>query len=100
MFHRERFESEYFPLFQAPYKMGMDMCTFVFLLFTFTGWFVWLYACCLGTTIWSPLASGLLTGKYNESIPEGSRAADASYSWLAKTVDTWRAEGKIDKVSK
>lgn len=76
------------------------MCTFVFLLVTFTGWFVWLYACCLGTTIWSPLASGLLTGKYNESIPEGSRAADASYSWLAKTVDTWRAEGKIDKVSK
>ncbi len=71
------------------------MCRFV----TFTGYVNWLYACYLGTTIWSPLASGLLTGKYNESIPEGSRAADASYSWLAKTVDTWRAEGKIDKVS-
>jgi len=26
-----------------------------------------------GTTIWSPLASGLLTGKYNDGIPEGSR---------------------------
>ena len=27
----------------------------------------------LGTTVWSPLASGILTGKYNEGIPEGSR---------------------------
>lgn len=27
----------------------------------------------LGTTVWSPLASGVLTGKYNQGIPEGSR---------------------------
>lgn len=27
----------------------------------------------LGTTVWSPLASGILTGKYNDGIPEGSR---------------------------
>lgn len=27
----------------------------------------------LGTTVWSPLASGILTGKYNEGVPEGSR---------------------------
>lgn len=30
----------------------------------------------LGTTIWSPLASGILTGKYNSGIPEGSRFAN------------------------
>ena len=27
----------------------------------------------LGTTVWSPLASGILTGKYNQGVPEGSR---------------------------
>jgi len=36
----------------------------------------------LGTTIWSPLASGLLTGKYLDGVPEGSRAALAGYEWL------------------
>ena len=36
----------------------------------------------LGTTIWSPLASGLLTGKYNDGIPEGSRLSLAGYEWL------------------
>jgi voltage-dependent potassium channel beta subunit len=35
-----------------------------------------------GTTIWSPLASGLLTGKYNKGIPEGSRGALKGYDWL------------------
>ena len=35
-----------------------------------------------GTTTWSPLASGLLTGKYNQGIPEGSRAALEGYDWL------------------
>ena len=40
MFHRDTLEKEYVPLFRADYNMG--------------------------TTIWSPLASGLLTGKYNE----------------------------------
>ncbi len=36
----------------------------------------------LGTTIWSPLASGLLTGKYDDGIPADSRAALPSMSWL------------------
>jgi len=36
----------------------------------------------LGTTIWSPLASGLLTGKYLDGIPKDSRLSLASYAWL------------------
>ncbi len=40
-----------------------------------------------GTTIWSPLASGLLTGKYNEGVaPEGSRSTLQGYSWLKDRV--------------
>lgn len=35
-----------------------------------------------GSTIWSPLASGLLTGKYNNGIPVNSRAALKGYEWL------------------
>jgi voltage-dependent potassium channel beta subunit len=35
-----------------------------------------------GTTIWSPLASGLLTGKYNQGIPADSRGALKGYDWL------------------
>ena len=35
-----------------------------------------------GTTTWSPLASGLLTGKYNKGIPEGSRGTLKGYDWL------------------
>lgn len=35
-----------------------------------------------GTTTWSPLASGLLTGKYSKGIPEGSRGALQGYDWL------------------
>ncbi len=37
----------------------------------------------LGLTIWSPLASGVLTGKYLEAVPEGSRLTMKSMSWLA-----------------
>jgi len=36
----------------------------------------------LGTTIWSPLASGLLTGKYNDGVPEDSRLGLPGYEWL------------------
>lgn len=36
----------------------------------------------LGLTTWSPLASGLLTGKYLDGVPEGSRAALPGYEWL------------------
>lgn len=40
----------------------------------------------LGTTIWSPLASGLLTGKYLEGVPADSRAALPGYGWLASRL--------------
>ena len=69
MFARERFEKEYDILFK---ELGY------------------------GTTIWSPLASGLLTGKYNNGIPEGSRASLEGYEWLQKGI----TEEKIDKVRK
>jgi voltage-dependent potassium channel beta subunit len=40
----------------------------------------------LGTTIWSPLASGLLTGKYNDGIPANSRGTLRGYEWLAERL--------------
>jgi voltage-dependent potassium channel beta subunit len=40
----------------------------------------------LGTTIWSPLASGLLTGKYNDGIPADSRANLKGYEWLKPRI--------------
>lgn len=52
----------------------------------------------LGTTIWSPLASGLLTGKYNDGIPEGTRATVAGYEWLRKRFEGERARRQIEKV--
>jgi voltage-dependent potassium channel beta subunit len=51
----------------------------------------------LGTTIWSPLASGLLTGKYNDGIPKGSRFAMEGFDWL---TNTWMVEDKIKRVKK
>jgi voltage-dependent potassium channel beta subunit len=51
----------------------------------------------LGTTIWSPLASGLLTGKYNEGIPKNSRLALTEMGWLK---DRLIADDKIKKVKK
>jgi voltage-dependent potassium channel beta subunit len=61
MLHRERVEKEYLPLY---HEIG------------------------LGTTTWSPLLSGLLTGKYNKGIPEGSRAALKGYGWLSRDIIT------------
>ena len=49
----------------------------------------------LGTTIWSPLASGLLTGKYNNGIPEDSRFALEGFDWLK---NQWMIDDKLDKV--
>ena len=49
----------------------------------------------LGTTIWSPLASGLLTGKYNDGIPENSRFALEGFDWLK---DRFMVEDKLAKV--
>ena len=40
----------------------------------------------LGLTTWSPLASGLLTGKYAAGIPDGSRAALPGYEWLLDSL--------------
>lgn len=51
----------------------------------------------LGTTIWSPLASGLLTGKYNNGIPEDSRLAIPGFDWLK---DRWMVQDKLDRVKK
>ncbi len=59
LFHRIRFEAEYAPLFKGP---G------------------------LGTTIWSPLASGLLTGKYNDGVPSGSRLNAPGMEWLRDLI--------------
>jgi voltage-dependent potassium channel beta subunit len=50
----------------------------------------------LGTTIWSPLASGLLTGKYLHGVPEGSRATLPGYEWLKNTLTD---EGRNKKVA-
>ena len=61
MLHRERVEEGYLPLYR---EIG------------------------LGTTIWSPLASGLLSGKYAKGIPSGSRATLPGYEWLRKNVIT------------
>lgn len=49
----------------------------------------------MGTTIWSPLASGLLSGKYNNGVPEGSRLALENYGWLK---DRMMQDDKLDKV--
>lgn len=59
LFYRDKIEHEYAPLYD---DLG------------------------LGTTTWSPLASGMLTGKYLQGIPRESRAALQGYEWLQKSV--------------
>jgi len=71
---RERFEVEYKTIFEK-YKMG--------------------------TTTWSPLASGALTGKYLEGVPEGSRASLKGYEWLRRhMIESDRGQERMQKVSK
>ncbi|RTL58300.1 MAG: aldo/keto reductase [Sphingobacteriales bacterium] len=70
MFERFKMEQDYLPVFQ---NVG------------------------LGTTIWSPLASGFLTGKYLEGIPEDSRMAIQGFDWLK---ERWLQEEKIKKLRK
>ena len=70
MFERFKMEQDYIPVFK---NAGM------------------------GTTIWSPLAAGFLTGKYNNGIPEGSRLAIEGFDWLK---DRWIQDAKLDKVKK
>jgi voltage-dependent potassium channel beta subunit len=52
----------------------------------------------LGTTIWSPLASGLLTGKYNNGIPQGTRVTLEGYEWLREDFEDERARQRIEIV--
>jgi len=69
---RERFEVEYAPIFE---KYGM------------------------GTTTWSPLASGALTGKYLNGVPDGSRASLEGYGWLKKhMIESDRGQERMKKV--
>jgi voltage-dependent potassium channel beta subunit len=73
MFQRERVEKEYARLYR---EFG------------------------LGTTIWSPLASGLLTGKYNQGIPEGTRVTLKGYEWLRSDFESEEGRQKIEKVKR
>lgn len=70
LFHRYRVEKEYLPLYE---NFGM------------------------GTTIWSPLDSGILTGKYNEGIPAGSRLH--THNWLKEHLSQYKIE-KVKKLQK
>jgi voltage-dependent potassium channel beta subunit len=71
MLHRDRVEAEYAPLYR---EIG------------------------LGTTIWSPLASGLLTGKYNKGFPSGTRASLPGYDWLKESLITPENIAKIKQL--
>ncbi len=71
MFHREKVEVEFAPLYR---DFG------------------------LGTTIWSPLASGMLTGKYLDGVPEGSRLALPNYAWLRKRLESPEGQDQLGKV--
>jgi voltage-dependent potassium channel beta subunit len=73
MFHRQRVESELAPLYK---QFG------------------------LGTTIWSPLASGLLTGKYNQGIPQGTRVTLEGYEWLRHWFESEEIKANIEKVKR
>jgi len=73
LLHRERVEREYASLY-ADYGMG--------------------------TTIWSPLASGLLTGKYADGIPDDSRLAQPGYEWLRKMLESDAGRANAARVDK
>lgn len=51
-----------------------------------------------GNTIWSPLASGLLTGKYKDGIPEDSRGALAGYEWLQGRLSDREVIERVEKL--
>jgi voltage-dependent potassium channel beta subunit len=72
LFARQKVESDYLPI----YELG------------------------LGTTIWSPLASGFLTGKYNDGIPADSRVNLPGYEWLKRNLESPEGEAKIEQVRK
>jgi aryl-alcohol dehydrogenase-like predicted oxidoreductase len=64
------------------------------------------FSCFKGTTIWSPLASGLLTGKYTRDgpdkkhNPDDSRLAAEHHSKKQEDLDRWIEEGKTEKMKK
>jgi voltage-dependent potassium channel beta subunit len=72
MLHRDKVEREFLPLYDT---VG------------------------LGTTIWSPLASGVLTGKYRDGIPEGSRMAVPEYDWLRAEFESEQGRAQIRKAT-
>jgi voltage-dependent potassium channel beta subunit len=51
----------------------------------------------LGTTIWSPLASGILTGKYEKGIPRGSRMTLPGYEWLKERLESDEGRARVAK---
>jgi hypothetical protein len=53
----------------------------------------------LGLTTWSPLASGLLTGKYLDGVPEGSRASLEGYEWLRDRSPTSERNAKVRELA-
>jgi voltage-dependent potassium channel beta subunit len=52
----------------------------------------------LGTTTWSPLASGLLTGKYRDGVPADSRGSLAGYEWLADRLTDGESVAKVENL--
>jgi voltage-dependent potassium channel beta subunit len=52
----------------------------------------------LGTTVWSPLDSGILTGKYNQGIPEDSRLNLKGFDWLKEGYESPEGKDKVKKV--
>ncbi len=71
LLHRRRMEGEYLPVFR---ELGY------------------------GTTIWSPLASGVLTGKYNAGVPSGTRLADPNLAWLKEGALSSERLAKVQKL--
>jgi voltage-dependent potassium channel beta subunit len=53
----------------------------------------------LGTTIWSPLASGILTGKYSDGIPDDTRMNLPGYEWLRKHLESEKGQHKVAKAA-
>ena len=53
----------------------------------------------LGLTTWSPLASGLLSGKYIDGIPEGSRASLPGYEWLKGLLTDEKKNGQVRELA-
>ncbi|XP_068164163.1 voltage-gated potassium channel subunit beta-2-like isoform X2 [Antennarius striatus] len=52
----------------------------------------------VGTMTWSPLACGLLTGKYNEGVPDGSRATIKGYDWLKDRLNSDEGKKQLNQI--